>query len=143
MNYYSLPIKTDRLLRGSLLEQEDVRTSINQNINLILRSFALSYRYDASFGCVVHKLQASTPRQRQSDRAWRESLRREIEKNLKEMLQRYETRIKVSDVFVKLVEPKHAARKATIQVKVEVAGQLTLGRKEKYYWPDSEVEEEA
>jgi phage baseplate assembly protein W len=143
MTYYTFPLKIDQLLIGKALPQIDVRPAINENIQLILRSFALSYRFDPAFGCVVHKYQAATPPQRRAERSWRDEMRENIQANLKDMLTRYETRIKVEDVLVQLKDPNVRHGESTVRVKVEITGQLTLGRKEKFYWPDSEVSEDA
>ncbi len=144
MDYYSIPLKMDRLREGKQLERiEDIRLSIHENIRFILKSFSLSYRFDPSFGCILNKFHASTPPQRRSERAWREEIREKTQKNLKDMMQRYETRIKVTDVIVDMMEPKIYEKEAVVKVEVEIDGYLTLGRKEKFHFPDSEVDEAA
>jgi len=132
------------VIKGKRVEGEvDLRHSIHQNIKLILKTFTLSYRYDPSFGCVLNRYHASTPPQRKSERAWREKMREAIQTNLKEMLVRYETRIKVKDVIVDLQVPKKRKDESMVMVKVEVIGQLAIGRREKFHYPDSEVSDEA
>lgn len=130
-------------MAGKSLDQADLRLSIHQNIRLILKSLTLSYRFDPVFGSVLNKYQARTPPQGRSERAWREEMREQIQKNLKDLLQRYETRIKVTDVIVELYEPSQRDADPVVGVKVEVDGQLKLGRREKFHFPDSEIEEDA
>ncbi len=143
MDYYAIPIKLGEITKGKQLAGAlDIRESIHQNVNLILRTFSLSYRFDPSFGCIMNKFQAATPPQNLPERIWREKMREDIQENLKDMLQRYETRIKVKDVFIDMRRP-HRGDKATVNVKVQIIGNLTLGRREKFNYPDSEVSEEA
>ena len=123
-------------------EEVDIRLSIHENIRLILKTFTLSYRFDPTFGCVMNKYHASTPPQRQSERLWREAMRESIQKNLKDMLQRYETRIKVTDVIIDMRTTKRKNSNSTVKVKVQISGNLTLGRNEIFHFPDSEVAEE-
>ena len=59
------------------------------------------------------------------------------------MLQRYETRIKVSDVVVDMKPPRRRSNDQMVHVSVQVMGELTLGRKEKFHYPDSEIADEA
>ncbi|MFT5183439.1 MAG: phage baseplate assembly protein W [Flavobacteriales bacterium] len=143
MNYYTMPIKLGEITKGKHLSgQVDIRESIHQNINLILRTFTLSYRFDPSFGCVMNKYQAATPPQNIPERMWREKMREDIQNNLKDMLQRYETRINVKDVFIDMRKPSRGD-KAIVNVRVQIIGNMTLGRREKFNYPDSEVSEEA
>lgn len=147
MNYYRIPLRVDKLIRGEKLYDEvDVRKSIHQNIEFILKSFTLSYRFDPAFGSVLNKYQATTPPQDKSDRAWRESIRQDIQKNLKDLFSRYETRVQIRDVIVDFTT--NSKRKRNIdnslaKVSIQVVGQLTLGRRDTFYFPDSEVDEDA
>lgn len=144
MNYYAIPFRVDDIMKGKIKENEvETRVSIHENIRLILKTFTLSYRHDPTFGCVLNKYQASTPPQKRSERAWRENIREEIQKNLKDMLQRYETRIKVKDVMVELRSTKHKSNSSIMNVRIEVKGELTFGRRGKFHYPDSEIADEA
>ncbi len=143
MNYYTLPLNLAEITQGKRQEGEaDLRLSIHQNINLILRTFCLSYRFDPSFGSVLHKFQAATPPQKIPERLWRSQMRETIQKNLKDMLMRYETRIQVKDVFIHMNKPK-GSNKSIVNVRVQITGNLALGRKEQFHYPDSEVSSEA
>jgi phage baseplate assembly protein W len=143
MAYYPIPIDLAEVTRGKrVAEIEDVRKSIHQNINLILKTMSMSYRFDPSFGSILNKFQAATPPQKIPERIWREQMRESIQKNLKDMLGRYETRIEVKDVFIDLKKPARGD-KSVVNVQVIIDGQLLLGRKEKFHYPDSEVSEEA
>lgn len=125
-------------------EDIELRKSIHQNIEFMLKAFTLSYRYDPTFGSVMNKFQATTPPQNQSDRAWREDVRQSIEQNLKDIFGRYETRVKIRDVIVDFTSSKKRKRDNSLaQVSIQVIGELTLGRKEKFYFPDSEIDEDA
>lgn len=144
MEYYSIPLKVNEIIKGKNKANEiDIRKSIHENIRLILKTFTLSYRFDPTFGSIMNKYHASTPPQRQSERAWREFMRESIQKNLKDMLQRYETRIKVNDVIIDMRSPKWRKKESVVKVKVQISGQLTLGRNENFHYPDSEIAEEA
>ncbi len=141
--YYTMPLKLVEVMRGEQLDQMEIRKAIHQNIRLILKSMALSYRFDPTFGSLMNKYHAATPPQKKSTRVWREELRENIQKNLKDMLQRYETRLNITDVAIDMREPNFSENKPVVKVKVEVFGQLTLGRKEQFYYPDSEISEDA
>jgi len=145
MNYYSIPLRVDKLMKGDHLHDEiELRKSIHQNIEFILKTFSLSYRFDPSFGSVMNKFQATTPPQNQSDRAWRESIRQSIQENLKELFTRYETRIKIRDVIIDLKSiRKRQVDNSLAHVSIQVTGQLTIGRRENFHFPDSEVDEDA
>lgn len=143
MHYYTIPIRTDQLMRGKALDKTDVRRSIHQHIGLMLKTLSLSYRFDPSYGSVLNKFHALTPPQGRSQRLWMEELRERIQKNLHEMLTRYETRIVVQEVFVDLDQPPAHATEPVLRVRVRVHGDLSLGRKEKFHYPDSEVAEDA
>lgn len=139
-----MPLRVDKIMQGVRKEGEvEIRESIHQNIRLILKTFSLSYRYDPTFGCVLNKYQGSTPPQKKSERLWREAMRESIQKHLKDMLQRYETRIKVKEVIVDLLYPKKKGMNALVNVSVQITGQLALGRREIFHYPDSEVADEA
>ncbi len=140
--YYSLPLKLDEVMRGKRLEELDVRKAIHQNIRLILKSFMLCYRFDPAFGSILNKYHATTPPQRKKEATWRDEIREATQANLKDMLKRYETRVKVSEVAVSL-ESDFNDKSPVVRVKVEVSGNLTLGRKERFHYPDSEVDEDA
>jgi len=143
MNYYSIPIKVAEIISGQRKNNEkELRAAIHQNIYLILKSFSLSYRFDPTFGSVMNKFHARTPPQRVSDRIWREDLRESIQNNLKDMLQRYETRIKIKDLIIDM-EHSRVKNNPVVHVRVQLSGQLAIGRKEGFHFPDSEVAEEA
>ncbi len=138
-----MPIKLDEVMRGEPLEQLDIRKAIHQNIKLMLKTMTLSYRFDPTFGSILNKYHACTPPQKRSERAWREEIREQLQKNIKDMLQRYETRMAITDVMVDLREPNYTETSPMVKVKVDVFGQLTLGRKEQFHYPDSEIDEDA
>lgn len=144
MEYYSLPLDVSGLLRGKRLHQEmELKKSIHQNINLILKSLTMSYRYDPTFGSVLNKYHAATPPQNKAERSWREKIKKDIQANLTDMLKRYETRVDVKEVMVDLRTPNSGGGAPVTMVRVEVDGRLSIGRKEKFHYPDSEVSEDA
>jgi phage baseplate assembly protein W len=144
MEYYSLPLKVQSLLDGKRVHDEvDLKRAIHQNIRLILKSYTMSYRFDPTFGSLLSKYNAATPPQNRSERAWREKIRNEIQRNLTEMLQRYETRVDVKEVMVNIETKDNPGGMPTTTVNVEVSGRLSIGRKDKFHFPDSEVSEEA
>lgn len=141
--YYSIPLKLDQTMRGKQLEHIEIKRSIHQNIRLIIKTLTTSYRFDPEFGSLLSKYHARTPPQRRSERLWREEMREAIQNNLKDMLKRYETRLEVTDVMVDLQEPVKTDSTPLVRVKVDVVGQLTLGRRDQFHYPDSEIEEDA
>lgn len=144
MAYYSIPLHLDKVMNRKQLAEIGVRLSIHQNIRLMLKSLLLSYRFDPKFGSAMQKYQAHTPPQRRSEKAWREDIRQEIQKNIKDLLQRYETRIKVNNVIVGMHKPsKRRGEEPMMLVRIEISGQLTLGNRGYFHFPDSEVEEDA
>lgn len=142
-SYYSFPLKLNQVMKGKQLEHVEIRKSIHQNIRLIIKSLSLSYRFDPTFGSLLNKYHARTPPQRRSERAWREEMRESIQKNILDMLMRYETRLEVTDVTVDLQFPKKEDNKPVVRARVDVYGELTLGRRDQFHYPDSEIEEDA
>lgn len=144
VEYYPIPLNLKSIMKGKRLDDEiDLRKSIHQNIRLILKTFTLSYGFDPSFGCLMNKFHARTPPQEVSSRVWHDRMRSDIQKNLKDMLQRYETRIKVNDVFIEIRPAKRRMDRSLAYVNVEISGRLSIGRKEKFNYPDSQIAEEA
>jgi predicted component of type VI protein secretion system len=143
MKYYSLPLKVSNLMAGKKVETIDIQTSVQQNIRLILKTMPLEYGYDAMFGSVLNKFQYATPPQKAGEGNWRKQLREAIRKNLKFLLEEYEPRLKIEDVLINLSEPMQNAREAIVLVKVIIKGELTLGRKEIFHFPDNQVDSEA
>lgn len=141
--YYTLPLRLDNAIRGKQLEQTEIRKAIHQNIRLILRTLSLRYRFDPGFGSLAYKYNARMPPGKGSERAWREDMREQIQKNIKDMLQRYETRVDIRDVIVDIEEPDKESPKPEVKVKVEVFGQLSLGQNQQFYYPDREIDEDA
>jgi hypothetical protein len=131
------------LMNGRYLEKVEVRKAIHQNVRLILESNVLCYRFDPVFGSVLNKYQAHTPTQKKNERIWREEMREDIQRNLKDMLQRYETRVLVKDAVVNLQDPAITDGEPVVKVKVDISGQLNIGRKENFHYPDSEVDDDA
>lgn len=144
MEFYNIPLKLSDVVKGKIIDDEvEIRKSIHQNIALILKSFTMSYRFDPSFGSVIKKHRASTPPQGVNERKWRESIKNDIQLNLEDMLKRYEKRIQVKDVIVDLQIPKrHSGEKETM-VRVKVNGQLSIGKRENFNYPDSEIADDA
>ncbi len=70
-------------------------------------------------------------------------MRESIQKNILDMLMRYETRLEVTDVTVDLQFPKKEDNKPVVRARVDVYGELTLGRRDQFHYPDSEIEEDA
>jgi predicted component of type VI protein secretion system len=143
MKYYSLPLKVGNLIVGKKAEMIDIQTSVQQNIRLILKTMPLEYGYDAMFGSVLNKFQYATPPQKAGEKRWRDVLREAIRKNLKNLLEEYEPRLKIEDVLINLSEPMQNTKEAIVLVKVVIKGELTLGRKEIFHFPDNQLDSEA
>lgn len=141
--HYAMPLRLEDAMRGKPLEQIDLRKAIHQNVKLMLKSMLCCYRFDPTFGSVLNKYHAATPPQRRAERSWREEMRGKIQENIKDMLQRYETRVTIRDVYVELQEPSAVETSPMVKVKVSIVGQLSLGRKEQFHYPDSEIDEDA
>lgn len=130
-------------MRGQHLSQTGTRTAIHQNIKLMLKAKPLSYRFDPAFGCLANKYHARTPPQKTSARMWRGEMRESLQQNLRDLLQRYESRVDTKEVIVDMQEPKATDKRQVVKLKVEVTGRLTLGRKEHFHYPDSEIDDDA
>ncbi len=143
MEYYPIPLRFDKIMKGSQVENIDIRLSIHQNVRLMLKTFSLSYRFDPTFGCILNKYQAATPPQEGTKRAWKERMREDVQKSLKDLLQRYEKRIHMTDLLVDLSEPSKQSNNSVVKVKVQISGRLTLGRRELFHYPDNEIADEA
>lgn len=144
MNYYTIPLELNAIMKGAIRDDElELRTAIHQNIRLILRSFMLSYRFDANFGSILNKYQANTPPQKKAQRIWEDEIRAAVQKNLKAMLTQYEQRVEVKDVVVLLEAGKRADEHDLLNAKIQISGNIAIGRKSKFHYPDSEIAEEA
>jgi|GEM_PF-1750335 len=142
MEYYSIPLKVKDILKGKKVDNEmEIKQSIHQNIHLMLKAFTLSYRFDTSFGSVLHRYHASTPPQKVKDSTWQGKIEEAIQANLKDMLKKYETRIKVKNVTVNIRQPKKSIRKGAVKVMVEVEGKFNTGQGGAFHYPDSELSE--
>ncbi len=141
--YYSIPLKFYQTMKGKPLEEIEIRKAIHQNIRLMIKTLPLSYRFDSMFGSLLNKYHARTPPQKKSERLWREEMKEAIQKNLQDMLVRYETRLEVTEVVVDLLFPKPVDNSPMVKAKVDVYGQLTLGRRDQFHYPDNEIEEDA
>lgn len=130
-------------MHGKQLTQTRTRTAIHQNIKLMLKAKPLSYRFDPTFGCLANKYYAHTPAQKKSERLWREEIRESLQQNLRDLLQRYESRVSAKDVIVDLLEPKAKDKRQVVKLKVEMTGHLTLGSRERFHYPDSEIADDA
>lgn len=140
MQYYRIPLRCDLLMQGQHLSEEaEAKESIHQNIKLILESFTQSYSFDPSFGSVISKYQACTPPQDESERIWRENIRQEIQRNLMDMMTRYETRITVTDLGVSMSFPQKRSSDPSVNLRISIEGQLNLGRNERFHYPDSAI----
>jgi len=141
MEYYHIPLKVDRILKGKQIDNEvDIREAIHQNIRLIIKTLFLEYRFDPTFGSLINKKQGSSAPQQKSTKKWKDKIREDVQKNLKDMLQRYEQRIKVNDVMVNINLGGKYVSDPIARVEVKVHGQFTIGKKEDFYYPDSEVD---
>lgn len=142
MEYYSIPINIKDILKGKNVDDEvEIKKSIHQNIDMMLQAFTLSYRFDTSFGSVLHRYHASTPPQNVKDSTWQGKIEEVIQANLKEMLKKYETRIKIKDVTVNIRESSKSNRKGAVNVMVTVKGKLNTGQGGEFKYPDSELSE--
>lgn len=144
MDYYAIPLDVDAIMKGTRRDNEvELRAAIHQNIGLILRSFMLSYRFDLSFGSKLNKYQANIPPQNKSEKAWKAEIRAAVKKNLENMLIQYEQRIEVKDVSVVLAAGKNADGQDVMNAQIRVSGNLTIGRRIHFHYPDSEIDEDA
>lgn len=139
---------------GKRADKLDIRASVTQNLKLLLKTMPLRYGFDPSYGSILNKLQFVTPPINKEKRKkiaekedWHEKTRENIEKNLNALLTEYEPRLQIKDVKVRLQVAQNRANSDTmlelVIVCVEVEGNLTVGRKEKYEFPDSEVADDA
>ncbi len=143
MQFYKIPITCSTLTAGKAAGRVSVRESIHENIRILLKSFFLSYRFDPTFGSVINRFQGSTRPNTKRDVLWRAEIKRQIKENLESLLQRYERRIEVDKVMVQLLSPDKYSKNENVYVKVEVRGILSLGRREKFHFPDREIVDEA
>ena len=143
MAFYTIPLNPANLMVARDLKKVEIRESIHENIRLILRSFFLSYRYDPSFGSLINRFQGSTRPNTTRDVLWRAEIKRQIQNNLEDMLKRYENRVQVDSVVVNLVNPGKKSKNGEVQVRVEVKGNLSLGMRERFHFPDREIVDEA
>lgn len=89
------------------------------------------------------KYHATTPPQKISERIWRENIRNEIQKNMKDMLTRYETRVKVTELGVGMNFPNKRSSDPSVNLQIRIEGELDLGRREHFHYPDREIDPNA
>ncbi|MBK8492212.1 MAG: GPW/gp25 family protein [Saprospirales bacterium] len=133
--FYSMPFRTELLGKKGSLEKCSLADSIRQNIRVLLLSPPGRYRYDPFLGCKIHRFQFMANNRAMEGRKEEDLFRLDLQENIKQLIQRYEPRILLSDVEVELRQDpseqipwksKRAtwSNKSVIQVIVSIKGKV-------------------
>jgi predicted component of type VI protein secretion system len=131
--YYTLPFDVLRLEEGTLPKIGLVE-SIRQHISLLLSSMPGSYYASPYFGTWLNKQHFQLPDRMGSEKKMEQELKDVFQENLKQLIGKYEPRLQVRDLEVKLKTPDHSflskvKKEGKLIFEIQVTG-LILGKEE-------------
>ena len=100
--FYSIPFQTEQLGKKGSLQKCELADSIRQNIRMLLLTPPGRYRFDPFLGCKIHWFQFMANNRMMEGRKEEDQFRMDLQENIKQLIQRYEPRVQLSDVEVDL-----------------------------------------
>lgn len=127
--FYGLPFRVEKLVKPDIdqqppkltkLDKVDLANSVRQNLRLLLLTPPLHFRFDPTYGCKVHWSHFSLDaRAIPEDSPQENKFKIKIEQNLKALIERFETRIKVESVIVSIEKKRVRKRQLLGKTQVE------------------------
>lgn len=105
MSYYSLPFDTEKL-GGKTFRKTTVEESVRQHIRLMLSTMPGSYRFSPVFGSWLNKHHYRLPDKRKGEKKLESELKENLQVNLRLLLEKFEPRLLLHDIEVKVKLPK-------------------------------------
>ena len=104
--FLSIPLDTDKITRGERLERCDLETSIRQNLRLLLTTPPLRVRHDPVYQCKIHWNQFLAENGiMEEDKRKEDDLKMLLENNIKQLIERFEPRIRLNELTVSVLYP--------------------------------------
>ncbi len=136
--FHNLPFNAKKLVKNEgTLDRCDLKTSISQNLRLLLMTPPLRLRFAPFYGSKIHFYQfVLSNRLMQDNPDLEDNFKIKVEKNVKALVEKYEKRIQVTEVIVNIrYAPKQDEKwrfsrvkrtnNSIIQVIVNIKGKIT------------------
>ena len=99
--FYSMPFRAENLTKKDKLERCDLAVSVRQNLRLLLMTPPARVRNSPLYGCIIHWQQfVASNRLMEEDKRQEDIFKVSIERNIKDLIERFEPRILLSEVEV-------------------------------------------
>lgn len=100
--FYTIPFRTERLIKKGKLEHSDLLQSVRQNLRLLLMTPPLRLRFDPYFGCRIHWSQFLLNNRIMEGKKEEESFKQKIEENIEKLVKKFEPRVLLREVNVSI-----------------------------------------
>ena len=100
--FYTIPFRTERLVKKGELDRSDLLTSVKQNLRLLLMTPPLRLRYDPFFGCRIHWSQFLLTNRIMEGKKEEDTFKQKIEQNIEKLVKKFEPRVKLREVQVSI-----------------------------------------
>lgn len=104
--FYSLPFKAENKAKQGTMKQVDLETSVRQNLKLLLSSMPGRFRYAPMFGSQLNKFHFRLPDKRKGDKKLEDEIKNKVQKNVEELIRKFEPRIELKEVIITVRLPK-------------------------------------
>jgi phage baseplate assembly protein W len=104
--FYSLPFKAENKAKQDTMKKVDLETSVRQNLKLLLSTMPGRFRYAPMFGSQLNKYHFRLPDKRKGDKKLEDEIKSKVQKNVEELIKKFEPRIEVKEVIVVVRLPK-------------------------------------
>jgi predicted component of type VI protein secretion system len=105
MTYYAIPFDPEQAA-GKAFGKTDLEASIRQHIRLMLATLPGSYRFSPAFGLGLNKHHYRLPDKRKGEKKLESELKENLQQNLRLLIERYEPRLLLHDIEVKVKFPR-------------------------------------
>jgi phage baseplate assembly protein W len=133
--FYSMPFKSENLIKKGQLEKCDLATSVRQNLRLLLVTPTMRVRFDPFYGCKVHWFQFLASNRAMEQRKEEDDFKYRMEQNITALIEKFEPRVLLKEVNIKIqygVEENtqwlrpdlQKTKKSAIQMIVTVRGSI-------------------
>jgi predicted component of type VI protein secretion system len=105
MEYYSLPFDAGQAA-GKRFRQSNAEESVRQHIRLLLSTMPGSFRFSPVYGSWLNKHHYRLPDKRKGEKRLETELKENLQQNLRFLLEKFEPRLLLYDIEVKIKLPK-------------------------------------
>lgn len=101
--FYTIPFRAENLVQKGKLEKCDLAVSVRQNLRLLLMTPPMRVRHDLFYGCKIHWQQFLAENgAMEEDKYLEDNFKIVLEKNIKQLVQKFEPRIHLDELTVDL-----------------------------------------